>query len=344
MVTPDGSALVPRSAEARWLRASLTGNAGERRRVAHEELAGGPPFQVTPLACGVAARRLFGMQWDRRVMTIFAGRLVDRTPAAAGLNPRDIEAILRGMTGEIDLLTAIPGVRVTEIFLALLFGLADELALDDRAVDELLVEAERETAAAANLAVPPPADEAPVLDDDRWRRTFERHLTDDEFVPRAHPVARPFRPFSAEDRRFELPASKAGRYLRDLVGREPKTGPKASEVPLVDQLRVARLAFTIAVRTFLHTDPDLAETMAVVLLTRSGRWPGIDVMKAEYLIRTIFKEKVPLDGITNRDVLPSSIFMLYAIVDAWDGDDGAICSVIADAEEGVARRGNVLAR
>jgi len=173
MGSPEDGDAVPRSAEARWIRAALKGDSRERRRIALEELHGGPPFRVTPIACAVAARRLFGEQWDRRVITTFARRIVERTPAAAGLLPRDVEAVLRGMTGETELITAAPGEALAEISLGSLFGLADELALDDRAVDALLVEAERETAAVPVLAEPPDADEAAAPDDDRWRRTFQ---------------------------------------------------------------------------------------------------------------------------------------------------------------------------
>ncbi|MEU4244346.1 hypothetical protein [Actinoplanes sp. NPDC026619] len=345
MDSREGGTVPPNSVEARWIRAALTSDGPERRRIAREELPGGPPLQVIPIACAVAARRLFGPQWDRRLITTFAQRVVDRSPAAAGLLPRDVESVLRGMTGETELLTGVPGEALAEITLASLLGLADELALDDEGVDVLLVEAERETAAVAAVAEPPDADKAAVPDGDRWRRTFERYLSSDDFVPRAHPVARPPRPFPAEKGRYTEPASKAGRYLRHLLRGESGTGLQASEVPQVDLLRVARLAFTVAVRSYyLYPDPDLAETMALACATKAHHWPELNLMKAEYLTRTIFGEKLPLDGITNRDVYPSCVFMLNTIIDAWDGDDAAVCSVLADAEEGVALRGNALSR
>jgi hypothetical protein len=344
MGSPEGGKLVLSSAEARWIRAALTGDEPERQRIAREELSGGPPGRVTPIAAMVAARRLFSEQWDRRVITTFARRLVERNPAASGLLPRDVEAVLRGMTGETELLTTVPFEVVAEICLASLLGLADELALNDEAVDVVLVEAERETTALAAVAEPPDTNEAAVLDGDQWRRTFERLLTSDDFVPRGHSVARAPRPFPPAERRDSEPGSKAGRYLRHLLRGESDAGPQASEIPQVDLLRVARLGFTIAVRSYyLYPDPDLTETMALALTTKAHRRPDIDLMKAEYLIRTVFGEKVPLDGITNRDVYPSCLFMLNTIIDAWDGDDGALCAVLADAEEGVARRGNVLA-
>ncbi|MFI1996269.1 hypothetical protein [Actinoplanes sp. NPDC020271] len=255
MGSPDGGNAAPYSAEARWLRAALTGDHRERRRIAREQLAGGPPFQVTPLACGVAARRLFDDRWDRRVITTFARRLVERTPAGRSLHPRHVEAILRGMTGETELFTAVPDEAVAEIVLASLLGLADELALDDRAVDALLVEAVRETAAVAAVSEPPDPDDAPVLDGDRWRRTFERLLAVEDFVPRARPVARPPRPFPEQERRYTEPASLAGRYLRHLLRGNRLSGPPVDEIPQVDLLRVARLAFTVAVRTYLHRIP-----------------------------------------------------------------------------------------
>lgn len=340
----EGGDVVPRSAEVRWLRAALTGDGQERRRIALEELPGGPPFQVTVIACGVAARQVFGEQWDRRVITTFARRLAERMPAAAGLLPRELEAILRGMTGETELLTIVPD-ELGDIILASLLGLADQLALDAPAVDALLAEAERQTAVVATIEEPPSADEAAVPDSDRWQRTFEPLLTSDDFVPRAHPVARPPRPFPAEEGRSVEPASRAGRYLRHLMLHERHNGPPVDEIPMIDLLRVARLAFTIAVRSYyLHPDPDLVETMALASATKAQQWPEIDLMKAEYLIRIVFGEKVPLDGITNRDAYPSCVFMLRTIIDAWDSDDAALCSILADAEEGVALRGNILAR
>lgn len=74
------------------------------------------------------------------------------------------------MTGEIELLTTVPGEPLVEVILASLLGMADELTLDGPAVDTLPVEAERETAAAAAIEEPPGADEASLPDDDRWRR------------------------------------------------------------------------------------------------------------------------------------------------------------------------------
>jgi len=343
MDSPEDSAVGPRLAESRWLRAALTGDIRERRRIALEELPGGPPFQVTPIACGVAARQVFGEQWDRRVITTFARRIVERLPAAAGLLPREIEAWLRGNTGEVELLLMVPD-ELGDIVVASLLGLADQLALDDRAVDVLLVEAERQMAVVATIEAPPGTEQAGVSDSDRWQRTFEPFLTGDDFVPRAHSVARPPRPFPAEERLSTQPASQAGRYLRRLLRGEMDDELRAMDVPMVDLLRVGRLAFTIAVRSYyLHPDPSLLETMALASATKARRWPGIDLMKAEYLTRLVFGEKVPLDGITNRDVLPSCIFMLQTIIDAWGGDDAALCSVLVDAEDGIAEQGNVLA-
>lgn len=344
MGLPEDGAAILRTGEARWIRAALTGDSWERRRIAREEVFGGPPFQVTLIACGIAARRLFGEQWDRRVITTFAQRLVERTPAPVTLAPRDVEAVLRGMTGETELITAAPGEALAEISLASLLGLADELALDAPAVDAMLLEAERETAAAVAYALQvtelPDLDETAVPDDDRWRRTFEACLTSDDFVPRAHPVARPPRPFPAEKRRDTEPESKAGRYLRLLMRGEHRAGGlDPNEIPMIDLLRVARLAFVIAADSYyFHPDPDLTETMALVFATKARRWPDIDVMKAEHLTRFYLREKIPLDGITNRDVYPSCVFMLQTIFDAWDGDDAAICFVLGDAEERVAKR------
>lgn len=344
MGSPEGSYVVPDSAEARWLRAALTGDASQRRRIAHEELAGGPPFQLIPAACAVAGLRLFGAQWDRRVTTVLARRIVEQTPAGASLLPRDVEAVMRGMSGEGELMLAVPGEVLAECILASVFGLADELMLDERGVDALLIEAERELAVAAAVEQPPDADDVPVPDDDRWRRTFEQRLTSGDFVPRAHPVARPPRSFPIEKGLSRLPASKAGRYLRNLLRRDSDSGPQVSEVPNADLLRVARMAFTAAVRLYLHPDPDLAETMALSSFTKANHWLEIDLMKAEYITRTVFGEKLPFDGISGRDVYPSCVFMLRSIIETWDRDDAAICYVLGFAEASVAQQGKILAR
>jgi hypothetical protein len=128
-----------------------------------------------------------------------------------------------------------------------------------------------------------------------------------------------------------------------MRGEHRTGGLDPNEIPMIDLLRVVRLAFVIAVDSYyFHPDPDLTETMALVSTTKARHWPGIDMMKAEHLTRFYLREKLPVDGITNRDVYPSCVFMLRTVVDAWDGDDAAICSVLGEAEERVARR-NVLA-
>jgi hypothetical protein len=337
------------SAETRWIRAALTGDDPERRRIAREELPGGPRFRALLIVCALVADRLFGGQWDRRVITTFARRVVERTPAAAGLVPRHVEAVLRCVTGELELVGSVPDEEFMRLVAAALFGLVDELALDDGAVSALLAETaetEEEVAAPAPLEELSRLDELVLPDDDRWRRTFERGLTRDDFRPRAHTVARPPLAFPAEERRTVEPVSLAGRFFRHFYrGDDPEVGPREAEIPLIDKLRVVRRAFTIAVLSYyLHPAPDLTETMALAVATKARHPSRIDLMKAEYLTRTALGETVPLDGITNRDVYPSCILMLETMFLAWDRDDGAIRSILVNAEEGVAERGDVLER
>jgi hypothetical protein len=78
MTFPDEDDRVPRSAEARWLRAALRGDDVERERVLREDLPDGPAVGVTVAACLLAARRLFDERWDRRVMPL------------AGITSRDV--------------------------------------------------------------------------------------------------------------------------------------------------------------------------------------------------------------------------------------------------------------
>jgi hypothetical protein len=348
MSSPDDGEIVLRSAEVRWLRAALTGDDRERERIARGELADGLPFEASIAACGLLAGRLFDERWDRRLISTFAERVVATMPAASALVPREIEAILRGLTGEGELLATANYEDAPGIVLAPLFALADELALDDGAVGALLVEAEREAAKAASLAAPREPDDDPMPAGEQWRRINRRYLTDNDFPVREHAVARQPRPFPADRyparkwRRMPEPESLAGRYLRNLVLRQHHRGPQVSEVPDDDAFQMARAAFTIAVKMYLHPDPELVETMALASAARATFWADLDLLKAEYLTRWILGEKMSFTGVIRRDVYASCVFQLGAIIDAWNNDDVAACAILVEAERDVAASGHVL--
>jgi hypothetical protein len=348
MSSSDDGETALRSAEVRWLHAALTGDDRERERIARGELAGGLPFEVSVAACTLLAGRLFDERWDRRLISTFAERVVATMPAASALLPRHIEASLRGMTGEAELLTPANYEGGPGIVLAPLFALADELALDDGAVGALLVEAEREAAKAALLTMPQEPGDDPVPAGDQWRRINRRYLTDNDFPVREHAVARQPRRFPADRypvrrwRRKPEPASVAGRYLRNLVLRQHDREPRVSEVSDVDVFKMTRAAFTIAVKMYLHPDPELVETMALASAARATFWADLDLLKTEYLTRWILGEKMTFTGITRRDVYASCSLQLAAIIDAWDNDDVAVCAILVEAERDVAASGHVL--
>jgi hypothetical protein len=334
---------------ARWLRAALTGDDEERRRIARDESVDGPPLELSVAACGILAARLFDERWDRRLISTFAERVVARVPSAPALVSRHIEAVLRGLTWETELLVTADYDDAPDIILAPLFALADELGLDDDAVDALLVHAEKEALKVVALVPPPePGDDPPPKH--HWKRTYERFLTADDFPPRGHDAARPPRPFPAERypvrrwRRRPEPASVAGRYLRSRLLRQFGRGPQSSEVPDDDAFKMVREAFTVAVKMYLHPEPELAETLALASAARATFWSELDLLKAEYLTRWTLGEKMPFTGINRGDLYPSALFMLGAIMDAWNNDDAAVCAVLVEAEGVVEAKGHTLMR
>jgi hypothetical protein len=349
MTFPDEDDRNQWSAEARWLSAALRGDDVERQRILREELPDGPPVTVTVPACLLAARRLFDERWDRRVITLFARRAVERVPAGYTVIPRHIEASLRGLLGETDLLTEDSAFTPVTARVAL-FAMVDELALDSGAIDELLVEAEAEVAKAEGLGLgDSKPDGGDVLPDaGPWRRTYRRYLTDDDFVPRRHPTPRrplvyiPEKP-KGWGQRIARPVSKAGLYLRSQTRRKDTDRLDLARIPNADLLRVARNAFAVAVVEYLPSDPDISEIAALTREARKSFGSELDLMKAEYLIRTALLEKMPLDGITSGDVYLSCVCLVTIMFDWWDSDDAA-SAIMARAEEMVESKGHVLAR
>ncbi|MEU4420197.1 hypothetical protein AB0F81_06195 [Actinoplanes sp. NPDC024001] len=285
--------------------------------------------------------RLFDDRWDRRVITTFARRVVERLPDGATIVPRHVEVVVRGLLGETELFGDADHGEEPEIFLDVLFAMVDELGLDDAAVHALLADAEEQAARAEGLCLGPDMDGDTVPDGGRWRRTRRRYLTDDDFVARRPATLRRPRLFIPGD--GPQPYSKAGRYLRGLTLRRPELGPPVEDVPNHDLLLVTRTALVAAAPRYFNPDPDIAEIAALARETRKTYGSELDLMKGEYLARTALNETVPLDGITSRDVYLCCTLLVCAIADWWSHNDAAVCAVIVDAEEYVARR-NRLAR
>jgi hypothetical protein len=346
LLDEDGRFL--RSAELRWLRAALQGDQAGRERILREELPGGPPIAMTSVACMVAARRVFDERWDRRVITMFAQRVVERIVTDGSIIARHIETFLRGALGETDLIAgAVPDSPGTPR--VALFAMVNELGLDDAAVDALLAETEAEVAKMEGLGLveDPEYDGDPLPDDGPWQRTHRRYLTDGDFVPRRHLTPRrPLVLFPEKPKgraRLASPISKAGLYLRSVTRRKLVGDGGVERIPNADLLRVVRTAFPIALAKYLPPDPDISDFTALARQARTSFGSELDLMKAEYLARLAGFEKIPLDGITSKDVYLSCLLMLTIIFDWWGSDDSA-SYILAQAEEVVEQKGHVLAK
>ncbi len=299
----------------------------------------------------MAARRRFPADVDRRTVTRFAVEFVARAPGATRFAARDVEAVVRGVTGEDALLATVnPEIR-TRIMYAALFALADDLDLDDGAADELVRQAEQQITAAYRAVDVPPTGSGndPRIDFDFHRRTRRRYLSDDDVLP-GRPGT-PRRPRSPQDdkktrkrrRDGPRPSTLAGRYLRATLRRDDLERARIGEVSNADLLRIHRSAIGTALTMYLHPDPSLAEITALVTLTRDTFYPDLDVMKTEYVARAALNENVPIDGLTSKDVHLASSLMLTVIADWWEQDDAAISSVAVTAEANVAATGYQLA-
>ncbi len=355
-----------RSAEARMLSAELRGDERQWRRL-RTEPARGWWLDVMPVACTVAARRRFGRYTDRRIVTHFATRFVELSPDGARFTARDVDAVIRGITGEDSLLLPLEPELVNRIMYAALFALVDDLQLDDKAVDALLAEAENEIAAAhAAMPTPPPAPDVPPVELGLHQRTHRRYLGDDDHWPQRLPELRPPRELAGidgfgevvvppldhtgraqKDRQRgsgQLPSSRAGRSVRASLLRDQAEQNRIGEVANADLLRVTRSAFSVALRRYLHPDPDVREIAALVALTRNVFHADLDPMKAEYIARAAMGEQVPLDGLTSKDVYLACSLMLGTIVDWWHQDAPTVNAVIVEAEEAVSESGYVLVR
>lgn len=343
--------MTPQTPEGQMLSAELRGDKSAWRRLRKAD-APGEWWEVTPVAFVLAARRRFTADVDRRTATRFAVRFVSQAPDAGTFSARDVEAVVRGSTGEDALLTAVDPETRTRIMYAALFALADDLQLDDGAADELVVQVEQQVAAAYRVVDVPPAGpaDAPRIDFDFHRRTRRRYLSDDDVLP--GPPGVPRRPRAPQDDRkvhkkrrdVPRPSTLAGRYLRASLRRDTTERARIGEVSNGDLLRIYRSAIGVALESYLHPDPTLPEITALVVLARDTFYPDLDVMKTEHVARAALNEDVPLDGLTSKDVYLASALMMTIIADWWDRDDAAISSVAVAAEAKVAATGYQLAR
>lgn len=342
--------MTPQTSEGQLLSAELRGEESVWRRL-RGAMSSDEWWEVVPVAFVLAARRRFTPDVDRRTATRFAVRFVAQAPSGAVFSARDVEAVLRGVTGEDAILAAVAAETRVRIMYAVLFALADDLELDDAAVDELVVQAEQQIAAAYRAVDVPlagPAD-APSITFDFHRRAGRRYLNDDDVLP-SRP-GRPRRPRSPLDdkkarkkrREVPRPSTLAGRYLRATLRRDDVERARIGEVSNADLLRIHRSAVGAALASYLYPDPSLPEITALVTLTRDTYYADLDVMKTEHVARAALYEDVPLEGLTSKDVYLASSLMLMIIADWWEQDDAAISSVAVAAEAKVAATGYQLA-
>lgn len=91
---------VLRSGQARLLSAELRGDEREWRRLRDVVRGEGGWDEVAPAAFGLAARWRFGEYPDLRVVALFVRRFLERAPGAESFLPRDVEAVIRVVTGD----------------------------------------------------------------------------------------------------------------------------------------------------------------------------------------------------------------------------------------------------
>jgi hypothetical protein len=327
----------------------MRGDEREWRRIDRDEVADGWS-EITPVAFALAARRRFGLQGDRRMVTRFVQAFIERTPGTEGIAHRDAEAVIRGVLGEDWLVSTVDATRGGPIMYAALFALVDDLELSDDQADALLAEAEATVAAAyRSVETPPPGpDEAPALTFDMHRRTRRRLLSTERQLPDRPAALRAPRGFQTgnknarrllEAKRRMQPSTMAGRHLRGVLLRDEQEETRFKDTPDDEVLRVLRAAFETALPIYLHPDPDVREIAALVKLTRDVFYQDLDMMKAEFLARTALGEDVPLDGVTRKDLYMHWTLMLYTVTDWWHRDRAALDAIIASAEQAVAASG-----
>ncbi|WP_250004824.1 hypothetical protein [Actinoplanes sp. M2I2] len=344
-----GVPAVLRTAEARLLRAELRGDDDERDRILGTELSDGWWPEVMPVAFAIAALRRFGQFGDRRLVTAFARRFVERAPGAQGFAARTVEAVVRGSMSEAWLLGAVDPVRAGEIMYAGLFALADDLELDDDQVDGLLAEAEKVVSA---VALPAGGEGAALLEMRTCRRTGQRYLTDADRLPdltrrMRSPWRPPAPPRSRKAQRRQPPAPEpstvVGRYLRALALREE--GPdRTVETDGTELMTLALCVLVLIVRQYLPKAPDQREISALTRRAWETFRPQTDPITIEHMVRRALGEDIPVDDISAYDRYGSAVLVLGAIADDWNSDARAVGAVIAEAEQTAIDEGRTLTR
>src|SRR5687768_3224018 len=100
------SHVTPQTPEGKMLSAELRGDESAWRRL-QATMPSDEWWEMVPVAFVLAARRRLTPDVDRRTATRFAVRFVAEAPGASSFSARDVEAVLRGSTGEDALLTAV---------------------------------------------------------------------------------------------------------------------------------------------------------------------------------------------------------------------------------------------
>ncbi|MEV6299120.1 hypothetical protein AB0M02_06920 [Actinoplanes sp. NPDC051861] len=300
--------------EIRLLGAALRGAEQDRDRIM--------PTAILTAVFVVAARRRFPADVDRRAVTRFARQVRDIVPGGTDFPMRDIEAAVRGVTGEV---TLIGGSGSPQLMYATTLALADELELTGSEIDALLSEAEREAASARELAAPPDDEVVPVH---RYRRIHRRLLTGTDLRPAREP--RPHRTVPSDLHRGR-PSTPAGRHLHGSLIPSART-PAPGAVDSTARFRILRATLAGALPRYLPPSPEVHEVAALVRAAQSISTAEVDPMKAEYVARILLLEDLPLDGFTKRDIYQNGAALLQAITAAWNHDDAVFAALIAEAE------------
>ena len=274
----------------------------------------------------LAARWLFKERGDMRIITVFAQRFAASEPR---FSSRDVEAVIRGSIGEPHLLDTVEYKTWMRIAPGIVPGLVAGLGLDERGIAEL-------------LAVAREHDEATRTDGDfEWPKLpklragrLPHYLGPDDLGKDQPARRRPPRPFSARPQDSAV-RTLAGRFVEAWL-REEDTDELDEQVEYEDRLRVMQAAMAVAVRLYLHLDPDIREIAALVEIARDRYDAEMDAMLAEYLVRDAFGERVYLADAADFDVFETSAFILATVMDEWDGDDTAVRAVVAEAEATIA--------
>ena len=337
-----------RGDERAWRRLRALGHAGERNWA-----------EVMPAACALTATRRFGQE-DLRLITVFVRKYLARHPQSA-FSARDLEAVLRGILGEERLVNSVPPGTVDEIMYALLFALADELALSDEQTDGLLTAAEKQVTAAYKSAgvLPEGSPDASVLPNAMHRRTRQPYLDGDDMpLPRVpdtsksarEAVGRLFggdRPPRSRGRgrvKNDPPSTLAGRAISASMLRHSEERQRLAAILRErapgELTRMTRAAFAVAVRLHFRPDAHLREISDLAAATQDAFYPALDLMATEFMVRAVLGEDVPDPGLSVQDEVLAKMFVLGALADWWERDEAAVNAMILQAEAEIVAAGD----